>query len=346
MLLIIFGAGASYDCDEDTISISNRVKIPLANDLINKDLTYVQEAMTRWPGAVSLLNRLVALKTKIQIDFNLEEALYSELQRGNTSVQAQLLSFKFYIHDIIRNAERQVRSNNQGNTNYTALLNLLQLNEIDTKFGISLVTFNYDTLIDTACTQTYPTWEFDKFEDYISGFDLVKLYKPHGSLSWKQPYTTAHQPGRVGVIKALENHASFGATKNQQQIVNFFDDNPLIVQGNYISEPVLALPYREKTAFAFPDEHKQSLIRDMEKITHILTIGWRGTEKHFYNEILSKISNSNKIKILNVNPVTKDIEAAFRESILKDKIGTTVGVQKGFSEFLKNPKELIEFITS
>src|SRR5581483_325387 len=160
MLLIIFGAGASFDHDYASMTVSNYPRIPLTNDLINSDLTYVQQAMTKWQGAVPVVNRLNDLKKKIKGNFNLEDALYAELQRNRNSVSAQLLSFKFYIHDVIRHNEIQVRAKNQANTNYTRLLNVLQELNIDQNMGIALVTFNYDTLIETACTQLYPDWEF------------------------------------------------------------------------------------------------------------------------------------------------------------------------------------------
>lgn len=347
MLLIIFGAGASYD-NFIEIQASNSPKLPLTNDLINRDLQYVQQAMTKWPGAVPLLNRLNTLKNiknKDESNFNLEEALYLELERNNNAVQNQLLSFRFYIHDVIRNCEERVRSVNQGNTNYTRLLNMLQLKGVDQKMGISLVTFNYDTLLETACTQLYPDWEFGNFEDYIKGCSMVRLYKPHGSLGWKQSYQMTHQPTKVGVVKILANSTNFDLKPTVQQIDNYYQEYDPATMSNYASEPILALPYKQKTTFVFPDSHKQALVQDIGKITHILTIGWRGTEEHFYKDVINKVPESTNLKILNVNTGGTEIEHNLKEN-LGNKIEEIHTFGGKFSTFLDDDKELDKFILS
>src|SRR3954447_292879 len=146
MLLVIFGAGASFDHINLRNNPDSYVGMLLTNDLISPKFPYAKQAMIKWPGAVDLLRRLNEKKNMKRNAFNLEDALYEEKQRDITAINLQLLSFNFYVHEIIRSCEQEVRDTTQGNTNYTRLLSLLLQREFDQKYGIALVTFNYDTL--------------------------------------------------------------------------------------------------------------------------------------------------------------------------------------------------------
>jgi len=343
MLLIVFGAGASHGHAVKSTEVDNHAKLPLTNDLINTDLGYVREAMTRWRGAVPLLNRLNKLKADGNTRFDLENSLYIELRRSNKDVQAQLLSFSFYIHDIIRTSETNVRSFNQGNTNYTVLLNRLQEGNFDSKSGIILVTFNYDTLLETACNQVYPVWEFNDYDDYFKGSPTVRLYKPHGSLNWRRKHKIPRISNKLGLIKVLLEPKKYGITRNHDEIVDYNSGYGASVTGTSLSEPILALPYKEKTNFVFPDEHKVELIKDMSKVTHVLTIGWRGEEKHFQKNIMSKVPKGKKVKVLNINNGGTDIINNLNNS-LGEKIADMGNFNKGFGEFLEDKLLLETFL--
>lgn len=343
MLLIIFGAGASFDHDIRVRQTSSR--IPLTNGLIDEGLGYVQVAKTNWPGAVPIINHLNELKRK-NTNFNLEDALYSEFQRNKDAVKAQLISFKYYLHDIIRNSEYAVRQANQGNTNYTKLLQNLQRRGTDDKKGISLVSFNYDTLIETACTQLYPTWEFIKFDDYIEGNDKLRLFKPHGSLSWNKIYQPQiHNPDTVSIIKIMQDTSRSGYFSQGEQIVNYYYEHNSKVQGsNSVTEPIIALPYKEKTSFVFPPEHMRELLREINNITHILTIGWRGEEVHFQKEVLSAVPSENQLKVLNINNGGNSISQNLTR-VLGARIKYMANYGHGFSSCLKEDYTLNEFLS-
>lgn len=343
MLLVIFGAGASYDNNIGVLTGNEYPRLPLTNNLIDTGQPSFQSALTKWPGAVPILNRLNRHKGSTQQTFNLEEALYAELEKNVKAVNDQLLGLKFYIHEIIRNCEQVVRQRNQGNTNYTLLLNDLQNHKVDQQLGVALVTFNYDTLIETACTQLYPDWEFNKFDDYIMSNSMVRLYKPHGSLNWKQNYLITYQPGKNGTIKVLVNPKRYNLMPQIKQISAFNNDYNNEAGNNFVDEPILALPYREKTSLVFMDNHRDALLKDIEKVTHILTIGWRGTEEHFYREIMSKLNKS--IKVLNVSNGSIETEKNLRKH-LNDKIVKIDTFPSGFSKFLESEKILPEFVFS
>jgi len=340
MLLIIFGAGASYDHHPNQSSDS---VMPMANGLIYDNLHNAGDAKNTWQGAVPIINILQEIENQNKQGFNIEEALFAILEENDENINAQLLSFLFYVHRVISSVESNIRRYENANTNYTRLLTKLQKTKVDRDMGIRIVSFNYDTLIEAACGQVYPTWVFNTYEDYLLG-PGVRLYKPHGSLNW-QKLTNGidHQTREESVIKLLAGRYSNNPTT--ERIVRYSDMYQSHTLGKtHLMQPVLALPFKEKTNFVFPDNHKSSLVNDMNKITHILTVGWRGSESHFHQQILDKLPSKAKIKIMNVNRGSEEIETNLKET-LKDRIITLDTFNEGFSKFLEDDDILKKFLS-
>jgi hypothetical protein len=49
--------------------------------------------------------------------------------------------------------------------------------------------------------------------------------------------------------------------------------------------PALALPLRTKTVFSCPPEHLEQLRQKLPQVTRVLTIGWKGQDQHFLDEL-------------------------------------------------------------
>lgn len=342
MLLIIFGAGASYD-HSPQLSYSVGSRIPLTYDLIEDTLTHAKESMLRWPGAIPVLNRLRNLKYLKKKYFNLEEELYKESKIDNESIQAQLLSFKFYLFEVIQSSQKNVISFNQANTNYTRLLTLLQIGEFDKKMGLSLISFNYDTLLDIAYSQVYPNYSINSFEDYIN--NPIRLYKPHGSLNWRNRHNYRGVGGMIKMkdrIKILSSETERKSLTDGRILTKYNDHYEL--EGQDVDEPMISLPYKEKTIFTFPEAHKKALIEDISRVTHIISIGWRGTEQHFHDEIISKIPKVNKIKLFNVSGSGNEALENLSKT-LGERVISMGSFQDGFSKFLGAPFYINEFLT-
>lgn len=53
--------------------------------------------------------------------------------------------------------------------------------------------------------------------------------------------------------------------------------------------PALAVPVRTKIGPICPTSHLKMLDRDLEQVTHILIVGWRGQEQHFLERLRDRL---------------------------------------------------------
>jgi hypothetical protein len=187
MLMVIFGAGASYDSSSefppppDTRANSPESwRPPLANYLFSNNpqrtfshivkeypkLTHVLPYLRERPGGRSVEEVLEQL---------LDEAkAYPERRR-------ELASIQYYLRDFLFEVTNKWIAETDGVTNYAPLIGeILRLNR--PKEPVALVTFNYDLLLDNAL------FSFDykprQPEDQFTAHPVLKLFKPHGSVDW------------------------------------------------------------------------------------------------------------------------------------------------------------------
>jgi hypothetical protein len=73
--------------------------------------------------------------------------------------------------------------------------------------------------------------------------------------------------------------------------------------------PAIAIPVSEKSTFECPRSHLGELERLIPKVTKILTIGWRGAEKHFLDMLSKGLANSRGVKIVTVAGTPSDAQA-------------------------------------
>jgi hypothetical protein len=184
MLMVIFGAGASYD------SLDERDKIrppdlafrpPLAKELFQKRQAF-DSAIAETPEAspiVAMCEHAVARGEPI-------ERYLAHLQdeadkHKDFGLVRQLRALRFYIRDVVRACEVSWPYPGGRATNYGLLLEQIRRWQARTGEGALYVTFNYDTLLDQACLATYDVSFPERgMESYIE-FDAFRLIKLHGS---------------------------------------------------------------------------------------------------------------------------------------------------------------------
>ncbi len=62
-------------------------------------------------------------------------------------------------------------------------------------------------------------------------------------------------------------------------------DPILIAESRSFFFPAIALPLQEKTNFECPQAHIDEMRRAVRQMTHLLIVGWRGSERHFVREL-------------------------------------------------------------
>jgi hypothetical protein len=285
MLMVIFGAGASYDsfssrrpADVRTERMNHWSRPPLANELFS-DLDAFRQLLNTYPRCRPLVARL---QPQANGSVSLEERLEQLDSQGGADQerQRQLLSIRYYLRDLIRRCEDSWMELTNGVSNYATLLD-------DIRVGAEsvLVTFNYDTLIERALSDLGIQIGF--MSNYVdSAFPLIKL---HGSTNWVQ--WAEVEGGRRGDLRATDLilRADSLRPKGPSQMMG---TPPAVNTTDRLYDiPALAIPVVTKSQFVCPPAHLDRLREFLPKVEKILVIGWRGSEKHFLKLLREGLRN-------------------------------------------------------
>jgi SIR2-like domain len=281
MILVIFGAGASYD-SVPSRSPSQWVRShlpdrpPLANELFS-DIEVVKDALDRFPECHPIISYLQNIPDKETIETVLEDSQ----SEGNTDVvrKRQLAAIRFYLQLVIWEFERRWRSVHRGITNYVTLLDQVRRARRPDE-PVCIVTFNYDRMIEDALR--YVGITIAAVEDCIKNPDF-KLFKLHGSVNWgrrvKAPFDTVNSGrGIWDVIRELIQRADEVSLSSDFEMVS---EHPIGKLDTVPLFPALQIPVTTKRDYECPDKHLECLKDLLPQTRTILTIGWRGMENHF-----------------------------------------------------------------
>jgi hypothetical protein len=272
--MVILGAGASYDFSwrrpVDAYSIPER--LPLANQLF--DEVFGNEVN---PACRGLMRRLRDAAKRAVIEQTLEEI--REEAQSHPYLRRQLVGVQHYLRAVIQRAQSNA---NQllpdGVTNHIELVHEIEKWRGKQDGKVCFVTFNYDTLLEDACTGVINDFHINNIEDYWAD-PRYKIVKLHGSTDWtemvpaKSPRSGWSTPGLddVDTIWELPRDGSFIQLHgNQTQ--------------NTFAFPAIAIPTVTKTDrdFFCPENHLTILREQIATVTHLLVVGWRGAEDHFH----------------------------------------------------------------
>jgi hypothetical protein len=299
VLLIIVGAGASFDSDwrrPREVSLSSyewdgRGKLsrpPLAKDLF--DDNRFGEYVARYPPSQGLMDRL--RRAAPAVEQELEKI--RDLSKKQGHLPRMLLAVRYYLRIVIADTVGQWnKAKPDEMTNFTQLLTQLepwrlrQERDSGSPERVAIVTFNYDTLFDDALTHLLPHFPLTKVENYTSD-PRYQLFKLHGSVNWWRE-VRGHI---VGNQQWTSGQGLIGSPVDWARTM-FDPPGEFTENGRFLMDgsgglyppcvPCIALPTATKAAsdFACPDTHVADLMRLLREVTDVLIIGWKGIEGHF-----------------------------------------------------------------
>jgi SIR2-like protein len=284
MLLVIFGAGASYDSAPTYPpgspiptgdSLNAHYRPPLANELFANRPVFA-EAIVRFPECQPIVPQLRTL-----IGGSLE-AVLQELQskaRDYPRGLQQLAAVRYYLQDILWQCGAAWRGVVRGVTNYKTLLDLIERANKSNK-PVCLVTFNYDTLLEDALGDF--GLPIEAFSDYTKRHPFYRVFKVHGSVNW----------GRIvenNIQSPNPNYPPPIAHEWIQRVVELRVTDeyvlsptyPTAVVGGRPAFPAIAIPVEREKTFECPPNMIEELKELLPQTTQVLVIGWRATEQHF-----------------------------------------------------------------
>lgn len=302
-LLVVTGAGASFDCipdlvsDDLTLHVSGlpprpfgHVRPPLTKDLISHN-PFANEVLSNWKWAspvVDYLRRGMGSGDIENQTVTLEQALakYHELRIDEMPMHLQ--AFEFFLRDLLWQSTEYMSSADLagGKTNYTTLLLALRIWASEGDRCVVIVNFNYDLLLEHAAEQV---WDFNPWSlDSYLGDDVVSILKPHGSVQWARPATSkGHVTARSGVEfgeLAIREFLEGGIDVDKLTVVNHVTHNWVETGAMQLSTPALALPVQSKQRFVWPAEHLARLRQLHGAVSKTLIIGWQALDPMILDE--------------------------------------------------------------
>jgi hypothetical protein len=301
VLLVIFGAGASYDSvphlpppPPNSAGQSNfgvrppslprpydEDRPPLANQLFDDRETFVK-AMEQFGDC----RALVPLLRKSGVSVEKELARFQEEAVKYPRRHCQLAAVRYYLHTALwRCVDRWRTQWHHGITNYVTFLDQIERWRFERSEHVCLVTFNYDTMIEDAIRQVLH-FPISDINGYISHKDY-SLIKLHGSVNWGREVPGKAVPLNSNAFSPLRNPVNHQTLIDEVASLRITDQYHLVRQCPMLREeagflfPALSIPVENKDVFECPGTHVDRLERLLPKVTKIVTIGWRATEAEF-----------------------------------------------------------------
>jgi hypothetical protein len=332
MLMVIFGAGASYD------SVSHlpngrpaalTYRPPLAKDLFARRSNF-DEWIQKFPRCNAVIPLLRQAAETGSVESELERLKEKAVAYPN--LQKALSAVRFYLQSMLWECEAKWKEEvAKGVTNYKTLLHLIDIWRTETKEKVCLVTFNYDRMLEDALSEV--DLKIRDLTDYIAD-ENYKIIKLHGSVNWVHPVNIE--------IKDL-------ASRSHLEIANELIDRndeleilsldfrmvgvyPYSKTKDWPVFPALAIPVEAKQNYECPKTHLETLYASIPEVTKILLIGWRATEKVFVQSLKENLCG--RVQMTAVNGSERSSKESMGRLVQEGIQGTLHSTTSGFSDFV------------
>lgn len=356
MLLVVFGAGASYDSvlnlpppvpshaaqsNFGSPGLIERAshedsRPPLANQLFDDRGIFVQ-VMNQYAACKPLIN---LLRGNIQVERQL--AKFEEEAKTFPPRHSQLAAIRYYLHHMLWNCQSNWENYHHGITNYVTFLDAIDRWRYEHNEQVCYVTFNYDTMVERSMLGLWGC-AFDNLEAYTSNprFKLIKL---HGSIDWGLQLNNFQLRWTPTEIINDASIKGIDVSQEYRKVVRL----PVTFGDGSFGFPALAIPVEKKSEFVCPPEHLEALADVLPRVTKIITVGWRATEQHFLTMLKKRLTG---LDIYNVDlmVVSGDTKGVAQTSENLDLIHQPHAqrydtVETGFSGLIRDISRLEKFL--
>lgn len=320
MLLVVIGAGASYDSCPAFPPIGEAAKHearpPLACNLFDTREAF-QASLERFYQCQPIVPHLRHEGT------NVEDKLryYQADAQKHPKRHGQLAAVRFHLRTSLWALEEQWYKVHRGVTNYKTLLDHLERWNRETNQAVCIVTFNYDKMLENV----FPSIgiKIQEMSDYIvhQSFKLIKL---HGSVDWGHIIEPGllFEGNREQMINEMIQKAEhlplskeFVQLKHQNHVELPAGDG--LKRGIY---PAITVPTTEKQTFECPQQHQEALWSFAPHVTKIVTVGWKGGEQYFLKLLASYSQKVRSILTVTGEKDARDTENALRSVGICDSV--------------------------
>lgn len=355
MLMVIFGAGASYDsCPTyppgtpvpgtgEQGALNEWYRPPLAKDLFANRPMFIK-ALDEFPQCQAIVPRLrdpAVTGGQASIETRLQEI--EEQARTYAQGPPEIAAIRCYLARAMSSCESSWRENTRGITNHLRLLReILRVHKPTTDKPAYLVTFNYDTLLEDALAHPHIGLEIKQMDDYTRRLAPFRFFKLHGSVNWGHEVDMRF-PGNLNMthpqsVKHLIEHAT------PQQITNRFaichPSSMGLADGRNPVFPAIAIPVEKKQVFECPEYMIEELKRTLHDVTKLLVIGWRATEDHFLDLLNKHLQWGRRphVSIVSADGTQAKETGARIHAALQYSSSSSAESAAGFTEFMRSDR--------
>jgi SIR2-like protein len=338
MLLVIFGAGASFDSVPTyppgavvlgADPLNNFHRPPLANELFENRPVFA-EAIARLPECQPIVQRLRSLKGE-----SLEAALQDLQAKAKDYPRGlqQLAAVRYYLQYILWQCSNAWRDVAKGVTNYKTLLD--QIERANKKNEpVCLVTFNYDTLLEDALSDF--GLPIEDFSDYTKKHPFYRVFKVHGSVNWARIVENEIQsqnPTHAWSVthEWIQRAAELRITDNYV----LSTDYPTAVVGGRPAFPAIAIPVEKEKNFECPPNLIEELKGLLPQTSKALAIGWRATEEHFLYLLKTHLQPGVRLHVVAGGlKDAEDAKVSIYRALMNSRPSRSSLSDEGFSDFI------------
>lgn len=200
-----------------------------------------------------------------------ELAIIQEQQKSYPPAYQQLMAIRFYLQYALQQCQQRWEFRHNSITNYATLIREVDRWRHEYDEQACFVTFNYDTMLESAMTDVlgFKTLDLNSYTAQRF-YSIIKL---HGSTNWGRRIAVSGNPETYGYKKIIAEAGDI--TTYPDYVMNSdFISTPCLV-------PALSIPLERKDEFSCPETHIRKLEEVLPRVTKVLIIGWRATEAEF-----------------------------------------------------------------
>ena len=294
MLLVIAGAGASYDSVPSRPPPKQEGARSLSQSPADSRESRIEECRPPLADSLFLPCRLFeeSLREMRQVlpiapfladrpdGHSVEDVLtrFADEAADDPRRTVQLAAVRFYLQSVIDACEGGWYRGFSVPTNMMALIDEIEHARRGREHA-AFVTFNYDRLIEHALTNLGQP--FSSLPDYVSA-GTTNVFKLHGSVDWARPIAPFELHRFGGTVWDVARQIAEQITSLPPPgSITLHGHIPSSRPGDQIALPAIAIPVNSKSTFECPEAHVAALQERLKKVRAILTVGWRGGEEHF-----------------------------------------------------------------
>jgi hypothetical protein len=300
-LVVLLGAGASYDCLDNLPYVDREFRPPLTKEIFEPRSRFLQ-ILRKYPGASALAD---AIRTAVDRGKPLERVIRDGLNSNSKRVRRHYVQVALYIQELIGTVSSDFAP--MHSTRFHSLVK-----DVEERLGkvfdkVLYLSLNYDGFMEKALFDFYGV-RFATFGEYLAGngWSLVKL---HGSANWGFPYLRAEEG-----VQTLPEDDQF---RKYLDALRDDDNEPkpaladLMIVGSAIERsrfiryhnghfiyPAIAAPVEGKTEYVCPIEHSQHAEKLVAECTDFLVLGCAIMDLDVH-VLLSKMKNVRRLFIVN-----------------------------------------------